>query len=651
MTRRVLIASVLLVLWSSVAIAETRLCGRVFTVQRPLRAEEVKTVLLEGVDGAPHLVDLRGTGQRSLVVLSEGQMSIATVESGSVVRRTLAIPPGSVQRYSGDFDGNGCEDLALVSSARQVSVAWSNCSTFEAVGAWIPELPVGEIFSGDLNGDGRDDLVVARATGAWRAFVSEGRSAPRKLGWLAPFQEGVTRWIADRNSDGRADLSILSADGAITWGSSDGVRGFVPVSTGPADFDRTRRFERFFLGDFDGDGLTEQVAQDTNRNSLCLLRPDSGLPTQCPFAHFLGETPWTNVAVGDFDGDGADELLVYRWRARAWTRYRWRFDRGEEDRPWLPVPDERAEVVAGDLDGDGLDDLIYGEHGSWSFVRSRFSAPVSGVTVTLRSGSLGVSDVTGQYCAQSAVLGEELLEARSQPQVDPPYRIVKLSRTAQERDKLNFLIDREPTAEGPQLCVGLVEGSWGRQGRCPRGYAFYGLDDSSDARSGPASGPCCPLPMKDIQIGEPFSADLVCPELSMLIGWERRCESCGYSVLCVRVNPARYQLGPETAGVYWGFGFSRWDESQFIPKMNLPPNLRHAVGRMGFAEWDIDGCVGVPLGSVLTGRPEGFCSGTRFRQLQYRGLAGDPPQGTPVKMLQECREVVDLFSAGGRCRR
>ena len=32
-----------------------------------------------------------------------------------------------------------------------------------------------------------------------------------------------------------------------------------------------------------------------------------------------------------------------------------------------------------------------------------------------------------------------------------------------------------------------------------------------------------------------------------------------------------------------------------------------------------------------------------FRELRYKGIAGDPPAGTPVKMYPDCTRIANVF--------
>ncbi len=658
--RLFLVAQLIFLAVVPLAWADSKLCGRVFKQEDAVGFDGEVIPLFEGTATVGRLVEIGGA--KALAIYSPSPPTLRTVrwsaESKRATSSALALPDlgPTPELLGGDFDGDGCEDLALVGTGGEVTVAWSNCTELATVTRWIEGTPKGQIYAADLDGDRRTDLIIARRPMVWKAELSLGREGTRRQGWLLlPGMEAFpARLIGDRSGDGKADLLAVSPGGAMLVAYSNGQDGFTNATVSQLFSSMIVHFERFFEGDFDGNGASDLIGREVQRNMLCLLGTGEADPIGCPFAQFLGETPWTTAVVGDFDGNGMNELLVRRWKAREWTRYRWRGKIGEDDS--IPVVEpagidlDRATVLAGDVDGDGLDDLVFGEKHGWSFVRSRFSAPADGVALRLSSGAETRTGPDGRYCVDTSAGSEQSIAAPANS--EPLSRPIKApSEAAGRANGLNFLIHADAIAEGPRLCVGFVEGSWGRRNSCPKNYAFYGVDDSSSVRRGVASGPCCRLPADDIDLPEVIAGDLVCPDDSILIGWNRLCETCSFTVLCRKINTNRYQLGPPTEGAYWGFGYTRWGENTFVPRMSLPPTLRYGIGRLGFVSWDVDGCVGMPIGSLLTGRPAGYCSGTRFRQLQYRGVPGDPPLGSPVKMLPDCREIDSIFSAGTRCTR
>jgi hypothetical protein len=77
--------------------------------------------------------------------------------------------------------------------------------------------------------------------------------------------------------------------------------------------------------------------------------------------------------------------------------------------------------------------------------------------------------------------------------------------------------------------------------------------------------------------------------------------------------------------------------------------LRYALGRVGKYEWDDNGCLGFPFGSLFASKQGKRCHDYLFRQLQFRGSPGDPPAGTPVSMFPECKNISSEYDEKPTC--
>ncbi|WP_169977665.1 hypothetical protein [Tautonia rosea] len=165
----------------------------------------------------------------------------------------------------------------------------------------------------DVDGDGRSDFAVYTFSPSqgYGTFTVEQSSGP----WLQqPFGGAADRpVVGDYNGDGRADLGVFGfspVDGFSRFAilPSGGGSAFLQGFGGAAD--------RPVAGDFDGDGITDFAVfgfspNDGNYRFAVLL---SGGPSdRHPNGVIMrpigsaGDVP----VVGDFDGDGRDDLGVY----------------------------------------------------------------------------------------------------------------------------------------------------------------------------------------------------------------------------------------------------------------------------------------------------------------------------------------------------
>ena len=188
---------------------------------------------------------------------------------------------------------------------------------------------------------------------------------------------------------------------------------------------------------------------------------------------------------------------------------------------------------------------------------------------------------------------------------------------------------------------------------CPDGYGLYSADDpggpqlENDGSDVPIIGLCCRLPFADVLTDQHFYNVMdTCPENSVVTSaTETTCgSSCG--MRCTRINTDKYKLGPPLKGVYWHRMWevvhTGWGGADRIRWESIPAGIRYSVGRRKQYLWDVDGCVGYPFGSVLTGKKKKSCDSLYFRELLYA-------DGTPVPMFPVCPKLDNPASPKAKC--
>jgi hypothetical protein len=193
---------------------------------------------------------------------------------GSWGRRTGETDIVGTSLVLGDFDGDGRMDFATGSSVfGRTDIV--NLATADgrwvatAVDRVRPRAFVRAVSAGDLDGDGRADLAVAYLSmeaDVWRTGIdvlsrrADGRWARRVLA-AEEGRRGVTALAAgDLDGDGRRDLVALTDEGH-TWVFPGDGKGFftreraaIPLFVGGC------RGSRVVLADLDGDGRDEVIA-------------------------------------------------------------------------------------------------------------------------------------------------------------------------------------------------------------------------------------------------------------------------------------------------------------------------------------------------------------------------------------------------------
>jgi hypothetical protein len=243
---------------------------------------------------------------------------------------TISDPDGPFFVTAADFNGDGIEDLAVVNPASlNLTIYLGNgdgtftLKSSPPAGSGLDPLAA---TVADFNGDGKLDIAVAdyaRNTGvpgSVTILLGNGDGTFTQAAATPPTGDSpVSITAADFNGDGKMDLAVansyddVSQPGSITilLGKGDGT--FTPAAASPATGYIPGSVA---FGDFNGDGKVDLVAPGSvvlgsstaPGNATVLLGNGDGTFTSAV-------TPTTGVtpiftAVGDFNGDGLDDLAT-----------------------------------------------------------------------------------------------------------------------------------------------------------------------------------------------------------------------------------------------------------------------------------------------------------------------------------------------------
>ena len=276
-----------------------------------------------------------------------------------------------------DFDGDGLPDLAVANGDDQTVGFYLNASTSGAP-SFIQQTPIPQpsdcypqgVAAGDLDGDGKPDLVMANSdTKYMEVFQNNSTKGHISMTELAPFAEpGYANWVAigDLNGDGKPDLVF-----AEPYTNSSSLSVFPNTSTvGSISFGTPIKFllpssyqpNSVAIVDIDGDGKPDLVFSSWGTYMLSVLRNTTTAGGPITFASHVdfaaGNTP-QGLAVGDLDGDGRPDIVVanngdntlsvYRNTSGAGTISFATTTQATGYQPWA------AQIA--DLDGDGKPDV------------------------------------------------------------------------------------------------------------------------------------------------------------------------------------------------------------------------------------------------------------------------------------------------------
>ena len=278
----------------------------------------------------------------------------------------------------GDVDGDGRDEVAVTRNA----LSGARLFVFDdAAAGFAPLWTFGDSWGagayatsvafGDVDGDGRDEIGLTRATSVnERAYVFDDATAGfairTQLGraW-GPAVHAIRIAFGDADGDGQAEFAVAtnatSGPRVFVFGSA--AETYAPLWDAGGDWGAAAVATSVAFGDSDGDDADEVgITRRHDSNTRIFLYDGDGA-----FLEGLGETwgagSWaTDIAFGNVDNDAADEMGVTRRSGineRAYV-----FDDAAADFATLARFGETwnqfayaTAVAFGDVDGDGRDEV------------------------------------------------------------------------------------------------------------------------------------------------------------------------------------------------------------------------------------------------------------------------------------------------------
>lgn len=298
-------------------------------------AKRVDLATLSGLTGVA-VDDLDGDGKLDIAAtnLTSSKISMFrnTTSGGelSFAAKVDSSSGSSAQAIAvGDLDGDGKPEIAVVnSSAATVSVLRNTSSagtlSFAARATFTTDLQPYSIAIGDVDGDGKFDLVTCNANGG---NISVFRNTNTTIGTLSFATRvdfaagGFPFWIklGDMDGDDKLDIVVVDQGGnkvsVLRNTSSSGTPSFAPkvdFSTGIATAPR-----RVSLADLDGDGKPEMVVSNLDAYTLSIFKNNStsgslSFDSKVDFSTGSGSVNLGPMesSLGDLNGDAKPEIAV-----------------------------------------------------------------------------------------------------------------------------------------------------------------------------------------------------------------------------------------------------------------------------------------------------------------------------------------------------
>lgn len=355
--------------------------------------------------------DFNGDGAADLFGNNDGYWAVwpAQPESGQS-GPPVAIPAPLGADGSGlalDYNGDGFTDLLARATNTADWVAYlapgSTSSGFTARDTGVKSAGNGIPIALDIDADGFDDVVYLRDGTAWlrrnhgRGFAQE---VPAGIGNArAPYTpaQGTAGWLAsaDFDGDGREDLLVarsldaagkLVAEAYLSNGSGFDAQPIATLGGTVTDDD-------VIVLDMNGDGLSDVLLRDGLYWRSYISRGTASGTTSGLVAAAcsdpLSAPGGDRATVVDYEGDGRADLL--QPSGQGWRVYR---SDGECFSPTqryaeviAPSSNPATSIIGTDRDGDGNTDLLVRAFGGWRFLPHQRESRADG-TPAYRAGVL-----------------------------------------------------------------------------------------------------------------------------------------------------------------------------------------------------------------------------------------------------------------------
>jgi hypothetical protein len=269
-------------------------------------------------DGRPDLVTLTSESTADTVaVLLDNAGSPGTFRAG----QTLTVPFANDVAVA-DLNGDGRRDLVIAGST--LMVALQNAGTPGTFATPVTLYPAGSstfvsVAVGDLDGDGSADVAVADDTGVTVLFLVPGAATPTVASAVRVYsnptpppntgQNAVA--IADLDGDGRNDLVVVDPVNsvvAVILQSHTAAGQFMPavLYALPAN---NNGLNRLAIADLNADGHPDLVIA-ASKAVLVYLQNPAQPGAFAPVASYPVPIGANGVAVTDVDGDGRPDIVT-----------------------------------------------------------------------------------------------------------------------------------------------------------------------------------------------------------------------------------------------------------------------------------------------------------------------------------------------------
>lgn len=292
-----------------------------------------------------------------------------------------------------DYSKEVIKDLSEANNAASPLLALYTSAGLE------PDFEKYPVVSGDINGDDRTDLILFGETGVF-VSLSDGTNFGQPSRWydyltnsgysnsLSPDRQELgwsVQGTGDINGDGYDDIVLINAQtGTLSiWFMNDA--GFEHELV----IDQLVAYAGTLFGpeDFDGNGTADLLWFNSYNGELhCWFMDENGVTDD----HFLGTMPDLSGEIADladYDGNGTADILWYSSEHNYFLAC-FTIDKAVSQCADLGEPEDETSIItaSGDFDGDGNQDILWRNRENGDFYAWLMDG--KGLVITMPIGSI-----------------------------------------------------------------------------------------------------------------------------------------------------------------------------------------------------------------------------------------------------------------------